>query len=298
MRVHPVFVFALAFGVQALVGVLARGSRWRRIGGAVVAFLALPLPLLMPDVAPFLRFVLGLGLGMACLRTLDLVRERGERSVAFRIGHVVMPLDTRRFQSAPATFERRHAVVAVAFGLLALASFGAIHELAPTSAGPGSLVLRWGAGLVFAYAITDVVYALSTVGFHAVGVQVYELHRAPALARSVQEFWGERWNRTVSAWLGEHFLRPFARRRWARLGVLAAFGASGLLHAYLVLISIGGPMTLLVLGYFLVQGALVLVELRLRVAKWQPLAGRAWTAGVMVATSPMFIEPMLRVLRW
>ena len=298
MRAHPVFVFALAFGVEALVGVLVRGSRWRRIGGSAVSFLALPLPLLMPDVAPLVRFVLGLGLGVACLRTIDLVRERNERSVALRIRHVALPIDTRRLRAAPATFERRHAVVAVVVGALALASFGVIHELAPVAAGPGSVALRWGAGLVFAYAITDFVYALGTVGFHAVGVQVYELHRAPALARSVQEFWGERWNRTISAWLGEHCLRPLARRRMARLGVLASFGVSALLHAYLVLVSIGGPMVLLMLGYFLVQGALVLVEMRLRVTKWRPLAGHAWTVGVMVATSPMFIEPMLRVLGW
>lgn len=211
---------------------------------------------------------------------------------------MLVVVDTRRLPRGPRRFEGRRALLGVTFGGLALAAFLAYRTLAPMTSGATALALRWGLGLVFAYGLTELAYALLTVGCHAVGLDVYELHRAPALARSVQEFWGERWNRTVSAWLAEHCMRPLARVRRAHLGVFVAFVASAILHAYLTVIAIGVPMALVMLGYFCVQGLLVLVELRIGVVKWRPAAGRAWTIGVMMATSPMFIEPMLRVLRW
>lgn len=258
----------------------------------------LALPFFMPDAPPVLRFVLGLVAAMGCFRTLDLVRDRSERTLAFRLAHVLVVVDTRRLPRGPRTFDGRRAILGVAFGVIALAAFLAYRTLAPMTSGAIALAIRWSGGLVFAYALTELAYALLTVGCRAAGFDVYELHRAPALARSVQEFWGERWNRTVSAWLAEHCMRPLARVRRAHLGVFVAFVASAILHAYLTLIAIGVPMACVMLGYFLVQGLLVLVELRVGVTKWRPAAGHAWTIGVMVATSPMFIEPMLRVLRW
>jgi hypothetical protein len=55
-------------------------------------------------------------------------------------------------------------------------------------------------------------------------------------------------------------------------------------------------MTILMLGFFLLQGTLVLVESLLGATKWRPLAAHLWTVAWMAGTSPLFTEPLLRVM--
>jgi hypothetical protein len=76
----------------------------------------------------------------------------------------------------------------------------------------------------------------------------------------------------------------------------AVFVASAAMHAYIVLPALDVTMAGAALAYFLVQGALALAERPLGVTRWPQAAGRAWTIGVMTATSPMFTEPFLRCL--
>jgi len=86
----------------------------------------------------------------------------------------------------------------------------------------------------------------------------------------VQEFWGRRWNLTVSAWLAETFFRPLARRGKPLLGVFVAFFVSAMLHAYICEAAMGLGMAAMMLAYFGVQGAIVGIELLLGVARWGP----------------------------
>jgi hypothetical protein len=98
----------------------------------------------------------------------------------------------------------------------------------------------------------------------------------------------------VQAWLAEHAFGPVARRHGPAAGTLAAFGASAILHAYLLLAALG-PVAAAAWGaFFVLHAGLVLAEGRLGVARWRPALGRAWTFGTLAATAPLFLEPMLR----
>jgi hypothetical protein len=280
----------------ASVAHVLHGKKHGRYLPMLIASAALTAPFSLPPHPSWARFGLALVAAMGVLRCVDVWRDKAPRSLLFRIQHVVTALDTRRITRASPTFPARQALTVLGFAVLSMPGLYVVRVVAPAHAGMSGLLLRWAGGLLFAYAISDVTYGGLRMVLMAVGFDVYELHRMPLLSRTVKEFWGERWNRTVSAWFAEHLLRPLARRGHARLGVLCSFLASGVLHAYLVFAAIGGTMTLVMFGYFMVQGALVLLELRLRAARWSPAVGHVWTVTVMVVPSPLFVEPLVRAL--
>ncbi|KAL8033481.1 hypothetical protein ABFX02_13G161700 [Erythranthe guttata] len=131
----------------------------------------------------------------------------------------------------------------------------------------------------------------------------------PYLSSSLREFWGRRWNLTVSSILHQTVYRPVWSAAAAVLGgdwaalpaVLAAFVVSGLMHElffwYITRVSPTWEMTM----FFVVQGVCVVVEFGVKVA----LAGRKWrlpwfvsgplTVGFVVATSFwLFFPPVMR----
>jgi hypothetical protein len=55
-------------------------------------------------------------------------------------------------------------------------------------------------------------------------------------------------------------------------------------------------MGAMMFAFFFVQGIFVILETRLGVSRWSRPARRAWTVTIMVASSPLFVEPALRVL--
>jgi hypothetical protein len=92
--------------------------------------------------------------------------------------------------------------------------------------------------------------------------------------------------------------QPLARRGAPRLGVVAAFGMSAALHAFIVWPAAGVVPALWMLAFFFVHGVVMIVEAKLRVRRWPSLAGRAFVVAVFVATVPLFMEPMLRAMGW
>ena len=157
------------------------------------------------------------------------------------------------------------------------------------------LIERLAAGVVVAYSGVQFVFDLARFCFLATGWSVDSLHRTPIAARSLAEFWGQRWNRYVSAWLHRFVFLPLARRRHPRLGIFCAFLVSGLLHGWPILAAIGWLGALTTSLFFVAQGAFVLVEHRLRVHSWPVPIARAWTVSVLLATLPLFIDPGLKV---
>jgi hypothetical protein len=230
------------------------------------------------------------------VRLLDLVLARHEISARSRVWRVAALVDTTRLKYGAPALDASALVRALGFGALAAVSAWISLDLAASIAGPLRQLVRWGGGVVFAYALVDGAYAAITLLFRAMGVIVYELHRAPILARTLREFWGERWARTVSLLLFARTFKPLARRGMPRLGLLASFAASALLHALVILPALGWEAAALWGSYFLAQGALVLVELALGVARWPRALAHAWVATVMLATSPIFVEPLLRLM--
>jgi hypothetical protein len=280
-----------------LAATLLAGGPVRRALGLLVVAAGPFTPLLVPASHTTVRGLWAIVAMTGVLRTLDLLH--GHWSLRERIVHVLSIVDTRRL-SRPTHCNMRSGLVplvlqATAWEALALGAY-----LAWIHATPGGLatfwLTRWSLGLVFVYAFSEGAYQLLGAGYRVAGFVTPPLHIVPLASRSVQEFWGARWNRTVSIWLGDHCFRPLARRRRPLLGALLAFATSGLLHAYIAWVAVGGWMALWALVYFVSQGFVMMLELPLKVRRWRPVVGHVWTIAWMVLLSPGFTEPMARTL--
>ena len=151
------------------------------------------------------------------------------------------------------------------------------------------------AGAMLLYTGAQSVFDFARLCFLALGLSLDSIHRTPIAARSLTEFWSQRWNRIVSAWLHRFVFLPLARRHCPRLGVFCAFLASGVLHGWPILVAVGVSGAFATLTFFVVQGALVLAEHRLRIHAWPAFLARGWTLVVLLACSPLFVDPGLRV---
>jgi hypothetical protein len=152
------------------------------------------------------------------------------------------------------------------------------------------------AGMVLVYALGEFTADLVRFGFLASGTALRPIHETPVAARSLRDFWGKRWNRTVSAWLYRFCFRPLVRRRHPNLGVVWAFFVSGALHAWVPLVALGASAALSWGAFFCLQGVFVLVEDALHVPAWPVPLARVWTLAILLATSPLFVYPLLSLL--
>jgi hypothetical protein len=289
-----VFPFLVVMALGLVGALVATGSLARRALGIAITMTTLGGPWLLPREHLLVRAFLALVVFAGIMRSVDL--RVGKRGALERVGHVVSVVDTRKLVRASPRLD--FSVLARVLGWLALAAIGyvLVTRVAPEARGTAYWAVRWGAGLLFVYAFSEAAYALLLASYRLAGFEPPPLHRHPAAARSVQEFWGRRWNLTVSAWLGETFFRPLARRGRPLLGVLLAFLVSAVVHAYIAGAAMGARMAALMIGYFGVQGLLVGLELALGVSRWRAVPAHVWTVGWMAALSPLFTEPLWRVL--
>jgi hypothetical protein len=158
-----------------------------------------------------------------------------------------------------------------------------------------SELLRLGAGVALLYSLAAVIFEVVSLLFLAAGYSLPLMHRTPIAACSVGEFWGRRWNIIVSAWLGTYIFLPLARRRYISLGILCAFFVSGLFHGWPILAALGMWPAFTTVAFFVIQGVAVLAEGRLRIHSWPSVVARAWTLIIILASSPLFIDPGLRL---
>ncbi len=288
----PVGLFV---AVLVLAACVFGASRGRRAAGLVVVACAIPLPWWSDPAWPVARAFLALGVILAVLRSIDLVRMRDRGwGPARRFAHIVSLVDTRRLVRRAPRFEFGSLAAALGWAAAVAGGVVIVTRVAPTRHGAEFWLLRWSGALVVIYAGADAAQALAHALYAAVGFESPPMHRTPAMARSIKEFWGERWNLAVSLWLREHAMRPLVARAGVSTGVAAAFAASAVVHAYLATAAAGWRMGLLMGGFFVVQGLWVILELRVGVARWAPWVARCWSIGLMVAVSPMFLEPLLR----
>jgi hypothetical protein len=156
-------------------------------------------------------------------------------------------------------------------------------------------LLRLAAGVAFFYALAALAFEIFGLCFLVAGYSLPLLHRTPVAARSVGEFWGQRWNMIVSAWLRTFIFRPLARRRGAGVGVLGSFLVSGALHGWPILVALGTSSAFSMVLFFVIQGVFVLAESRLSIHTWPVTMARTWTLVILLASSPLLIDPDLRV---
>ena len=118
--------------------------------------------------------------------------------------------------------------------------------------------------------------------WRSLGIDAKPLMNWPILARSLAEFWGQRWNTAFRDLTYRFLFRPLAKRFGPRSGLAIGFFTSGLVHELVISVPAGGGYGLPTL-YFVIQSAGLLIER----SKWaRPLRGRVLTA--MIVTAPAF----------
>jgi hypothetical protein len=285
MWTGPLSALLLQSALAGAAALLARRAKPAALVLGAAAFFGAPW-LAGPNA--LLRGLSALLGGVGLLRVIDVVRLREPWSASRRVLHVLSFVDSRTLRRAPPHLDFLALGRALLWAAVAAAGFHAAHS--------PRLLVRWGGGLVLAYAIIESGYVLTGAAYRVLGFVAPRLHVWPVASLSVGELWGVRWARPVSAWLRETCFRPLARRGRPTLGLLLGFVVSGLGHAYPVLVAFDLPMAAMMFAFFLTQGIVVILEVWLGVSRWSRPPRRAWTVAMMVASYPLFVEPALRVL--
>ncbi len=140
-------------------------------------------------------------------------------------------------------------------------------------------VLMVGLSLVFHFGVFTLLAAL----LQALGFPTRVLFDAPLRARSLAEFWSQRWNRGFAEMTALAVHRPLAARFGRPRALLGSFLASGLLHEVALSLPVGAGFGLPTC-YFVLQGLMVQRErvlpsrlaTMLRVALPLPLVFHPW----------------------
>jgi Membrane bound O-acyl transferase family len=290
-------VLGLGVVVATVMGADNAGaSSPRRWAAGLLSLGAFALPFAVEPEHVGLRFFTAMGTVMVVIRTADLLRDRRRWSWRRRAWLMLSVWDSRQAIFVEDRFDLRAWLSALGFGVLAMA-LGVVAWWASSQPVTATmLLLRWLAGGLFAYATFDALHALLIGLNRMLAVVVPPFHRHPLRSRSLAEFWGERWNLIIHQALARHVFMPFARRRHAKLGFMLAFLASAAIHFWLMFAALNAVVALCMGAFFLVQGVLIGVERRLGVRQWQPRWGHVWTVLAILLPSPLFTEPLLRVM--
>ena len=110
--------------------------------------------------------------------------------------------------------------------------------------------------------MSETLVAFATVPWLPSGRLLPSIHNRPWRARSVADFWGNRWNLWFSDWSRYAIFRPLRSRPVCAL--LLAFAVSGLLHEWVINVPLYFVTGRVLFGsmmlYFLIQAAGVLWE--------------------------------------
>lgn len=289
--------FAAQGGLLVAAALAAGSGAGRRCAAGLLVLAAAILPWFASPL-PFPRAALAALSVMALFKTLQISTTPGPWPTGQRIWHGLMPFDVRRTRTVAPGLDWTLLASVMAYGALAVAAIlVGIRGLGGLNS-PSRFLAAMTCTAVFLYATFEVLAGLLRLAHRLVGIDVPPIQRAPVLSRSAREFWGERWNRTVSEWLGQFAFLPLARRRHSGLGLLAAFAVSAAIHAWTILVALDAQSALMAGSFFVVQGFVVLIEARMRPQTWPPPLARLWTFLVLVLPSPLFLCPISRLIGW
>lgn len=285
MWTAPLSALLLQLALALVAALVVRRSKLTAalLGGA--AFLGAPW---LAGPVPLLRGLTALIGGIGLLRIIDLVRSKEPWDARRRLFHVMTYVDSRTLRAAP----RQIAFASLGRAIL----WAALAVLALEVAASPQRLARWAGGLVFAYAAIEAGYQVIGATYRAIGFVTPPLHVLPIASLSVAELWGMRWARPISAWIRETCFNPLARRGHARIGVVLGFLASAVGHAYPIVVASSLAMAGIMFAFFVVQALFITAESALRTSRWPRWARRTWTITLMVASSPLFVEPALHLV--
>ncbi len=288
------FVVSCGSLAGALVAPYGKPSAPRATLALALSIAGVFAPRFLTREWPILRTVFAFAMVASLYRVIAIVR-RPDSPLLGRVLAATLPvIDARRVARVPRAFLPEAFIVGAVNVLLALALFrcaALVPPAAPYSGVPNAL--RTLVGGASAYFLVDGTARLLTAVSSGLGLDIGPLHDAPILARSVGELWGRRWNRSVHRWLDDNAFRPVAKRFGLGAGVMAAFVASAVLHLVPMWIAYNGRAAAQMGAFFFIHGVVVVLESRLRVARWPRALGHLWTLGVFAATAPLFVEPLL-----
>jgi hypothetical protein len=120
--------------------------------------------------------------------------------------------------------------------------------------------------------------------WRGMGVQARPLMNRPSASTSLSEFWGRRWNTAFRDLTHRFLFRPFTSWFGPRLGMLAGFIFSGVVHDLVISVpaqgGYGGPTV-----YFAIQGAAAMLErtpFGRRIGLGSGWRGRLFTISVLI----------------
>jgi hypothetical protein len=285
--------FALQIFLMIGGALLAGTGRARQVASFLPMLASLLLPLLAP-LPPLSRALLACMGMLGLLKILQLDFE--PRWAAHHpVWHGLSPFDVSTARPAPSRFDGRLLAMVLLHALLLALVVAALVQL-PAPDSPLRMPWRLVLGAAFVYCAMETGTEGLRFGHRLFGVDVPPIQQAPVLSRSVGEFWSRRWNRPVSAWLNEYAFLPIARRRRPLLALLAAFAVSAVFHSWLYYAALGLRAAASAAAFFLLQAPIVMLETKLRVARWPAPLARSWTLLWLLATSPLFVEPLLQGL--
>ena len=124
----------------------------------------------------------------------------------------------------------------------------------------GQTLLRGWVGMVgIIFVLHFGLFHLLSLGWQASGVSAKPLMNWPIRARSVSEFWGQRWNTAFRDLTHRFLFRPLTARYGAKVALAVGFLLSGLIHDLVISLpagaGYGGPTI-----FFLVQAGAIFVE--------------------------------------
>jgi Membrane bound O-acyl transferase family len=127
------------------------------------------------------------------------------------------------------------------------------------------------------------------------GYPSYSLFRAPLEAKSLNDFWGKRWNLPFTEMTSVSVYRPLVKKWGERAAFFFSFVFSGALHEVALSLPVNRGVGLPML-YFLVQMALALAESKL-FTKSKP--GVVWVLGCLLIPLPiLFHEAIMHEVFW
>ncbi|WNG33549.1 hypothetical protein F0U61_07890 [Archangium violaceum] len=286
----------LIYAAGLAAALLATGPVWRRTTALLVMSAALPVAFLAPaDYQTFRAFV-ALGSLWFLARTVELVREPRHLPVTRRIWHAVGLVDTRLARRRAPSVDRPALVRLILCIPLVAAGFVGVYYGSQLSSSTLRLGLRWGFGALFTYTAVEVVVSGVILFYSALGIDPRPLHDDPILSRTIAEFWGRRWNRAVHRFLKLNVFAPVARRGYTELGLVLTFVVSALFHFTFMLPAVGPGLAAMMGAFFLLQLPFLWAERALGVAQWKEPLARAWTLTLLFVSSPLFVEPVLRIV--
>lgn len=179
------------------------------------------------------------------------------------------------------------AVIEVLFGGLLM------FIVAPWVLPRHELIAGWIAMAGFAFTFNFGILQLAALGWRRAGRPVEPIMNAPILAKSLDEFWGRRWNLAFHDFTRSFVLKPMLRRFGGHAAVWASFVFSGLVHEAAISTAAWAGFGLPTL-YFLLQGGGMFVErspVGRRVGLGRGLRGWMFTAILTAAPAWLLFHP-------